>query len=105
MLPSRKPVSRGPMPRPNSEAGTLQECAASRWPNSWTIIASAANPITEISIDIRLQPSRGGRVSRPMPSDFPKVFEESQREVTKIVTRKQTKIVRAADKCGYENGI
>ena len=45
------------MPRPNSEAGTLQERAASRWPNSWTIIASAANPISEIISDICCNPS------------------------------------------------
>jgi len=47
----------------------LQERAASRWPNSWTIIASPANPINEIIIDIFCnRPAEA--VSRPVPIRF-----------------------------------
>jgi hypothetical protein len=48
----RKPVRRGPIPKPNSEAGTLHERAASKWPSSWTIMARAVNPMSEIISDI-----------------------------------------------------
>lgn len=92
MLPRRKPASRGPMPRPNSEAETLHERAASRWPNSWIIIASAANAMREITKDISLQPSRRSSLKTYADKDFQAYrgfLEETEAEVTKIVTQKQ----------------
>src|SRR5436853_3587061 len=84
ILPRRNPNRRGPMPRPSSEAATLHERAASRWPNSCTIMASAVNPISEIINPIGLEPDY--RVSRPMPGVFLRKLETTSEEVTEIVT-------------------
>src|SRR5687767_12213084 len=92
MLPKRKPASFGPIPRPNSDAATPQARAASRWPNSWIIIARAANPMMETISDISLKRHHGQRRSTVNTHavskfrGFSRKFDERRYEVTKFVT-------------------